>query len=145
MKKVIISACFSFVVIGASIGVGIYFSLSSSQIGLCEKLDLTNKVSPIIQNLCLHSKCTFDFSKCSEDCPFGYDSDANECEISWKCATSRLFEGDIYFEETDVPGMLMDYGYVDDSNVTTSVFSGSLIALKEWKDYNSICSWSSIF
>nr|XP_039270781.1 zinc metalloproteinase nas-36-like isoform X3 [Styela clava] len=73
------------------------------------------KGDPVGINECLKSHCRFDTEVCSSPCPFGYETNDRDCQISCECASEGVFEGDIRFDMDSLPTFLKDYGYVEEN------------------------------
>ncbi|XP_076802655.1 uncharacterized protein LOC143446758 [Clavelina lepadiformis] len=102
----------------------------------CKSLEasLTSKEprSPADVYLCSKISCEFDVTTCSEACPFGFAEDKNiGCPIDCTCATSGTFEGDIQFNDDDIPRFLQEY--LGQSENSFSVYAGSTAKLEEYK------------
>nr|XP_039270786.1 astacin-like metalloendopeptidase [Styela clava] len=78
-------------------------------------------------NACENYGCTFDVSACDIPCPLGFETDDNRCEISCRCSSDSkgTFQGDIQFDDTEVNGLLVRYGYASREQ-TFAVFSSSV-------------------
>lgn len=95
----------------------------------CEEEEPT----PMHVNFCLRYRCPFDVTTCDLSCPFGYEAGESGCEIGCECATEGEFEGDIVFDENELPHLSKIYGYMAPEE-DFDVFTGSASSGKLWND-----------
>lgn len=96
-------------------------------------------IDPVTINVCQQLRdCVdeFDATSCTEQCPFGFETNTQGCVVSCKCSMGGTFEGDIRFNAQNIPTMMKQYGDADPSDYQLNVFSvGGLYSvgyLFEW-------------
>lgn len=92
---------------------------------VCEEIEArksTGKTSgvsvtePTVEEImfCHSLKCKFDVLNCMMPCPFGYRLDSNDCPMGCHCAAKGIMQGDIAFDQADVPIMMDEFGLSND-------------------------------
>lgn len=120
-----------------AIAVIISFLASNSIITVTEDVSLCDTQSPTEQDIyaCYTAQCSFDISLCPEKCPFGFMKDERGCENECTCASTGIFEGDIMFDENELPEMIKQYGFSSEDD-DFAIFVGSATSRDSrlWKD-----------
>nr|XP_039261520.1 zinc metalloproteinase nas-36-like [Styela clava] len=76
---------------------------------------ITVLLDPVTRRECLETMCDFDYGQCASPCPFGFAQDEEtECPNSCDCAESGSFQGDIQFNEDEIPKMMKDFGHSEE-------------------------------
>uniref|UniRef100_H2ZMX9 Metalloendopeptidase n=1 Tax=Ciona savignyi TaxID=51511 RepID=H2ZMX9_CIOSA len=95
--------------------------------------DGTSKVEqPVTIGMCRSAVCSFEVSKCTQPCPFGYlkESLSSACAKSCVCASEGQFQGDVQIDNEEIPKLLEEFGYIEEEETEFSLFVGS--AIKGW-------------
>lgn len=122
---------------GATVVIITFFTSDDSVTSEPEEVSFCDTEVPTEQDIdaCFLAQCSFDTTLCHENCPFGFMKDQTGCESECTCADAGIFEGDIMFDENELPGMIKQYGYSSDEG-DFAVFVGSATSRENrlWKD-----------
>ncbi|XP_039250464.2 uncharacterized protein LOC120328125 [Styela clava] len=72
----------------------------------------TSVQQPSVEDImfCQSIKCKFDVLNCKVPCPFGFQVDSDGCATGCQCGGRGILQGDIAFDEADVPVMMDEFG-----------------------------------